>query len=519
MSFVKELRNFFFDPNRPLNSRGKRINFNSTGEPDQDLMERFASSVPFFTESSDRAKQSTGGEPTEDLIGLVEVETDVLAKANTDGLQAGTTKVTHAGQLPTVGIGPNQAITGTEVPLPADALLDVTPDATATRNNFVVTITAALLGWFQDVSDAIDTAYTNIATNTTDIGTNDTELGNIRTILDVAAIDTDMGDYGPDPNGILSNDVNLRVNLLELSAEIAGIVPGAGEANTASSIGGNEEVFFQKNGIDLEFRTLKSLVAYIDINVGTEVNPGDILTFDFNSALFLTSVIDPTYLKIADKTTVTSVGTGEDIAKPLAGNNYDIKKIKSGVGTVVSTSVDDIVVDVDPAYIQSLIDASSGVVGVPYLFYAEALEEILILSAGLKIKFLNDSVSPAFDNGNTWSVAQWTANSSAVGEQMDFIGEFTIEADTPQGSGGGGRDITFHLVETISAVENVIDTITFDTSSIGAGAPVTIPFTGTTSAIGAIGDSVHLELDSIGFNVTISEWKLTTARSIYNLPA
>lgn len=164
MSFVKEFRAWFFRGNAPINPLvpgDHKDNLSTEGVPSQDTMERLTASHLSFKETSDRAKQFTGAELDEDLVGHSQAETDANAKANVDGLQATTTKVVHAGQLPTVGIGPNQAITGTQVPLASSALLDTSADGTATRNNFLVTITAALLGWYQDVSDKIDFLFTN----------------------------------------------------------------------------------------------------------------------------------------------------------------------------------------------------------------------------------------------------------------------------------------------------------------------------------------------------------------------
>jgi hypothetical protein len=216
MSFVKELRNFFFDSGRPLNSRGKRINFNSTGEPDQDLMERFASSVPFFKEASDRAKQSTGAEADEDLVGLVQIHTDVEAKANTSGLSAGTAKVVHGAQLPTTTATESQAIAGSTAF--SDIAMEVTTDgAVTTRNNFLIRLRETFRAWLETLRGDVDTNTTDIATNLASINANTADIADIRTTTGTSDGDTNMGSY---TGGVLTAGQNTKTNIQELETQM-----------------------------------------------------------------------------------------------------------------------------------------------------------------------------------------------------------------------------------------------------------------------------------------------------------
>jgi hypothetical protein len=182
MSFTKELRSWFFRTGAPTNTEGKKINLEDGSRPDQDVFEKMTASHLNFKEAADRAKTNTGA-AIEAEVGTVAVTSDVKAKANTTGFEADRTLVTHAGQLPTVDVGADQAITGTEVPLTSTPFIDVTADATSTRNNFVVTITSTLLGWYQAVSDWIDAAQTSIDTNTSDISSINTTLSTTGSLI------------------------------------------------------------------------------------------------------------------------------------------------------------------------------------------------------------------------------------------------------------------------------------------------------------------------------------------------
>jgi hypothetical protein len=164
---AKKQRSYFFDPASDTNSRGYKKNFQTSGEPDEALMTDLIDSVVNFSETDDRAKQSTGVEADADLVGHVQIATDVEAKANTSGLEVGTTKVVHAGQLPTV-----DATEAQTVGVLTDNLIEVAADGTSTRNNFLVKLKETFRAWLNTLRGDVDTNTTNIATNTSNIATN-----------------------------------------------------------------------------------------------------------------------------------------------------------------------------------------------------------------------------------------------------------------------------------------------------------------------------------------------------------
>jgi len=91
----------------------------------------------------------------------VAVTSNVKAKANTTGFESDRTLVTHAGQLPTSQAGAAQAITGTNAF--NDVALAVADDGTATRNNFLSTLSTNFLAWLNTLNAAVDTNTADIA--------------------------------------------------------------------------------------------------------------------------------------------------------------------------------------------------------------------------------------------------------------------------------------------------------------------------------------------------------------------
>jgi microcystin-dependent protein len=163
---IKITKADLFDPAADINSRGYKKNALTDGEPDQSLVENWVESTAWKTEDGDRATQSTGGEPVEDLKGLVQVGTDAEAKANTTGLEATTTKVPHTGQLPTVDANESQTVGAL-----TDNLLEVTTDGgVTTRNNFLLKLKEGFRAW-------LDTLRSDVDTNTSDIATLSGGLG------------------------------------------------------------------------------------------------------------------------------------------------------------------------------------------------------------------------------------------------------------------------------------------------------------------------------------------------------
>jgi len=164
MPFTKRTNAYFFRGTAPINPNVKGPNgedlldnMQTNGVPSQTTMEDFAASHLSFCEDNDRAKQSTGVEINKDLVGHVQVHTDIEAKAFTTGLEATTTKVVHAQQLPQSSQHPDttafNGITGdAQAPAADIATIEVNIDpAISTRNSYRFKFTDAFRDWINGI--------------------------------------------------------------------------------------------------------------------------------------------------------------------------------------------------------------------------------------------------------------------------------------------------------------------------------------------------------------------------------
>lgn len=109
---------------------------------------------------------------------------------------------------------------------------------------------------------------------------------------------------------------------------IANLAPASGETNTASNVGaGVGKIFKQKDGVDLELKTIK---AGTDISISNDV-----------SEVTVNSTVAP-----GETNTASNVGTGA--GKPFkekSGVDLRFKSIKAGTNITVTNGADDITID------------------------------------------------------------------------------------------------------------------------------------------------------------------------------
>lgn len=109
-------------------------------------------------------------------------------------------------------------------------------------------------------------------------------------------------------NLIAGNGIAITPSASALSISASG--GGGGEANTASNVGtGDGQVFKEKSGVDLRFKTIKDGNG-IDVQNGTDE------------------------ITIVGKT-ISNVGTGAEIIKEEVANDYKIRSIKGAEGVQI----------------------------------------------------------------------------------------------------------------------------------------------------------------------------------------
>ena len=120
---------------------------------------------------------------------------------------------------------------------------------------------------------------------------------------------------------IISGDASVTVVSTDDEIDIR-VPSGTGEANTASNVGGQVELFKQKTGVDLEFRTLQGLGST------TVVQNGDILEISSTDT-------DTTY-------TGSNLGGGEEVFKQVAADNFEHRTLVPVNDITVTTNGDTI---------------------------------------------------------------------------------------------------------------------------------------------------------------------------------
>ena len=129
----------------------------------------------------------------------------------------------------------------------------------------------------------------------------------------------------------------LQVNGSDDGVVFADSPPG-GEANTASNIGtGEGEIFAQKNGVDLEFKSIKA---------GTNIN----ISQDADEVLISADAI----VGDGEANTASNIGTGEGQSfAQKVGEDLEFRSIKAGTNVTVSQDSNEILISAD-------VPASSG---------------------------------------------------------------------------------------------------------------------------------------------------------------
>jgi hypothetical protein len=455
---AKSLRSIFFDVTAALNSRGKRINFKTDGQPDEALMQNLVDSATFFAEEDDRARQAAGG-AVADEVGLVTIAPDSEAKAGTSGLTSSRTKVTHASQLPTSEAESQtvDSFTGT--------VMDVTAEvATTTRNQYKFKWSAAFVAW----------------------------------IVNKVLPDFVVGDA----------QKIVRLNAGGTAYELVTFASQeTGEANTVSHAAagtGTGLIYKTKTAVDLIFKKILQ-GAYTTVTNGT-----DDITVAVDGAALVTALVDPIYTKAG-----ANAGAGAQVYKGLSGTALELRSIVQGANTGVdiNQNANDIDLAVNDTYVNGLIDAriaAIGVEGTSYLFSAAKISEQFwdYDEAGTPIiTFTDDSSAGNYDYGNVWITSRWTANADAV-------------TDTPITFNANVVFELTQTILPGAAADTIDCAVQFYKNGLATGASDTITFTEGVDAIGTTKSATLLESIAVALNdyieikLTITDSAGTTAGSV-----
>lgn len=165
MTLIRKLRAYFTTATSVDRADGTHggVRFLKTDKPSEETMRRLLDSAAFIGESDDRAKLSSGGDVIDEQ-GLTVLASDTQAKSNATQL-TDRSLVAQPHQLPTVVPGATNAdnISGT-IPFTGIAM-DVAPDTTATRNNFIVKLSTGFKTWLGAAHDTLNASITAVASS------------------------------------------------------------------------------------------------------------------------------------------------------------------------------------------------------------------------------------------------------------------------------------------------------------------------------------------------------------------
>lgn len=155
------------------------------------------------------------------------------------------------------------------------------------------------------------------------------KFNSITSVLSLINVGTGAGIFKGNNNlgqkelkSITSTDTS--VTITETADEINLSVTGlSGETNTASNVGGQTEIFKQKTGADLEFKTLQATGSTTLTEVGDVIQVGS----------------------IGEANTNSNVGTGVGVYKQKTGVDSELKTLIGGTNVTITSTADEITIN------------------------------------------------------------------------------------------------------------------------------------------------------------------------------
>jgi len=262
--------------------------------------------------------------------------------------------------------------------------------------------------------------------------------------------------------------------------EITISASASGETNTASNVGAGVDVFKQKTGVDLEFRTLVG-----GSNITLTQNSNNI-TIDASAA--------------GEANTASNVGAGVDVFKQKVGADLEFRSIVAGSDISVTENTDDVIIAFNGTLGETNTMSNVGVGAGVFKQKSGVDFELRTILAGTNITVVQNSDDITISSAAGAGEAN-TASNIGVGNEV-FKQKSGVDLEFRSLVGGSDISITTNSNDlTIAYNGTAVQTA----SSVGAGAGVFKQKTGTDLQFRSITTSENMRITEDTNEVTINE--------------
>ena len=283
------------------------------------------------------------------------------------------------------------------------------------------------------------------------------------------------------------SNISLQYSTSTDEIEIAATGSAAGEANTASNVGGGTGVFASKVSEDLQFKTLVAGTGVSISSTATEI------TIEASAGA-------------GEANDGASLGAGEAVYAGMSGTTLQFNSLVAGTGISMSSSGGEITINATGAVGEANVGANSGTAVNGVGIYKEKISETLYfkrIKAGSGISITEDT-----DNINIINTGGAGESNDGANVGTGFGVYFGKSAPTLQFvSLVAGTNITLSYQN--SNQEILIDATggsgeTNDGTSLGAGEVVYAGKSGTTLQFKSLVAGTNVSLSSDGDEITIN---------------